>query len=530
MIKTVIVDDEIWVIKLIKNIVNWEELGYSIVGEADNCEDALNIIKETSPRLLITDIRIPGNDGLHLMHQAREIAPDIDIVVISGYSEFEYARKAMHYGAYSYLLKPMDRDELTEVLLRLRDKIESSEEEKVMQQEKLDEHRESRRQQLLCDIMQGNFSKEEDLRDININYCTGFCENKYLMLSARLLFRRNGAEDTALREELENKLYDTIDSRLASSCAELIKTKTPYGTLLLLNYGKKQKDISDRVNEAYRYFVKEHLQGDDYRLIIGKSAEKRKICELSDALGEAAASTQQRIYWDNPGVISYSGEYKKRPIQEIMTASDEKRLRRSIEVCDVEETRSVLQDIFMPRERLDPVDVFCVAELVTSILFQTWRPQAELIEEEGLSLEGVGSCIDNALSTEEIIAIFTDTVEQVKQLMQNMQKSQPERIATKVKLYIHRHYKEKLTLETICGSIYLSPPYVCSVFKQQESMTILEYLTDYRISIAKELLLSNRYHINDIMLMVGYNDPKYFVKVFKKNTGVTPSEYRKIFL
>ncbi|MDY5513115.1 MAG: AraC family transcriptional regulator [Eubacteriales bacterium] len=95
---------------------------------------------------------------------------------------------------------------------------------------------------------------------------------------------------------------------------------------------------------------------------------------------------------------------------------------------------------------------------------------------------------------------------------------------------IQKHYMEKLTLEAICGSLYLSPQYVCSVFKQQEGITILDYITDYRIAVAKELLLNNRYQINDVMLMVGYNDAKYFVKVFRKKTGVTPSEYRKMFI
>ena len=89
---------------------------------------------------------------------------------------------------------------------------------------------------------------------------------------------------------------------------------------------------------------------------------------------------------------------------------------------------------------------------------------------------------------------------------------------------------EKLTLESICGSLYLSPQYVCSVFKQQEGITILDYITNYRIDVARELLLNNRYQINDVMLMVGYNDAKYFVKVFRKKTGVTPSEYRKMFI
>lgn len=530
MIKTIIVDDEIWVIKLIRNIVKWEELGYCIIGEADNCEDAMRLIEKEAPQLLITDIRIPGKDGIELMRKAREIAPDISIVVISGYSEFEYAKKAMSYGAYAYLLKPLDRTELTEVLMGLHERIDTDEKAKKEQREKLEQNRESRRQQLLLDIMQGRLLKGDDIHDVNTSYYTSFCENKYIALRAMLLYRGSGAEVPEIRAELEKKLYDTIDARLAAICADVVKTMDDSGVLMLLNFGKKQRDISDKINEAYRMFSREYLSGGEYRLIMGKSAERKKLYELKEAFDEASAAVKHRIYSENAGVIVYSAGYKKRPIQEIMNVADEKRLRRSVEICDEEETKQIINELFMQKEKLDPEDVFSLARLVTDIFFQTWRSQSELMDEEGITTELILKRIENALTLTEITDIFTDTVSQVRKLILDMQCTQPERIATKVKIYIHRHYKEKLTLKMICGSMYLSPPYVCSVFKQQEGMTILEYLTSYRISIAKELLLSNRYQINDVMVMVGYNDAKYFVKVFKKQTGMTPSDYKKLFM
>lgn len=530
MIKTVIIDDEVWAIKLIKNIVNWEELGYCIVGEADNSEDAVKLIAETSPQLLVTDIRMPGNNGIYLMQQAKDMMPDMDIIVISGYDEFEYAKKAMDYGAYSYLLKPVDRTELTDVLLKLRNKINSNEQNRIVQQEKLEQHQEERRHQLLRDIMQGAITKKENLKDININYCTGFCEGKYTVLMCKLIARNDEALNAAKQAELEQKLYSIIEERLMPICAEVIKAKTASGMLVLLNYGKKQRNVSDKINEVHKVFARQYLLSGDYRLIIGKSTEKKGFNEISDAFNEASFAILQRIYSENAAVIAYSSEYGKRSSRKIISAGEERRLRSYIELCDVDDTKLILQELLMPHERLNPVDVFCTANLVVNILFQTWRPQSELIEEIGVRREQVESRIDNALSINEIISVFTEVIEKVKQLIFNMQKSQPERIADKVKRYIHQHYNEKLTLETICGSIYLSPPYVCAAFKQAEGMTVLEYITDYRMAIAKELLLDNQYQVSDVMMMVGYSDPKYFVKVFKKKTGITPSEYRKIFL
>ena len=228
--------------------------------------------------------------------------------------------------------------------------------------------------------------------------------------------------------------------------------------------------------------------------------------------------------------MQYTDEYKKVPHHEIMTAGDEKRLRRITEICKTGEVQKMLEEILMPAKCLNPEDVFSIAKLALDIMFQAWRPQIELIEESGIRQDAVEKRINDSQSIEQIISTLSGTVEQVRQLTLEMQRSQPERITARVKSYIQKHYMEKLTLEAICGSLYLSPQYVCSVFKQQEGITILDYITDYRIAVAKELLLNNRYQINDVMLMVGYNDAKYFVKVFRKKTGVTPSEYRKMFI
>lgn len=528
MIKTIIVDDEIWVIKLIKNLVNWEELGYTIVGDADNCDDALKLIETEKPQLLVTDIRIPGNDGLYLIRQAKEIVPNINIIVISGYSEFEYAKTALKYGVCSYLLKPVDRDELTETLTDLREKVLNDIAEEIEKEERLKLNCEKRRQQLVYDIKQGCVADDLNLRDINSKYCTGFCGDKYTVLVAQLLYTGKGEEDADIREMLEKRLQENMDVKLIPLCGDVIKASIDEGVLLLLNYGDKNaKRIREGIENTYRILSKEVFSTNDYKLIIGTSSEKKRIGDLKDAYEEALVATKMRIYINNPMVVQYTEMYKKTSRQEIVGA---KRLFRVAEICEANEAKKVLEDILMPLEKLDPTDVFYAARLSANILFQAWRPQLELIEEGGVRQETVEKRIDNAVSLEQIVAVLVDTVERVQQIMLDMQKSQPEKITAKVKSYIQKHYSEKLTLESICGSLYLSPQYVCSVFKRQEGTTIVSYITDYRISVAKELLLNGKYHVNDVMLMVGYTDAKYFVKVFKKNTGVTPSEYRKMFI
>ena len=126
MWKVIIADDEKLICKLVQTLVDWNSLGMEIVGTAENGLEALALIEEKSPNILITDIRMPGCNGLELIKQAREIQPDIEIVIISGYAHFEYAQTAIAYGVGNYILKPIKQAELTETLQKIVKRLEVS--------------------------------------------------------------------------------------------------------------------------------------------------------------------------------------------------------------------------------------------------------------------------------------------------------------------------------------------------------------------------------------------------------------------
>ena len=123
MIKVVLADDEKKVVLLLQKLIDWEKQGFEIVGIANDGIHALELVREKQPQLLITDIRMPGCDGIELIRQARELQPGIHFVIISGYRQFEYAQNALKYGVEDYLLKPLKKDDLNGILLRVREKL-----------------------------------------------------------------------------------------------------------------------------------------------------------------------------------------------------------------------------------------------------------------------------------------------------------------------------------------------------------------------------------------------------------------------
>lgn len=125
MYKVMLVDDEVWVLRGLEGIIDWHKMGFKIVGKFTNAKDALDKLKESDVDVLITDIRMGGISGLELMKMALEVKSGIKFVVVSGYSEFTYAKKALQLGALDYLLKPITEEELKKVLIKVKKEIES---------------------------------------------------------------------------------------------------------------------------------------------------------------------------------------------------------------------------------------------------------------------------------------------------------------------------------------------------------------------------------------------------------------------
>ena len=123
MYSVIVVDDETWILKLIRKIVDWESLGFQVMADASDGKTALQLIRDLKPDLVITDIRMPGLDGIGLIKATRELDIDSEFIIISGYSDFEYARCAVTYDAFGYLLKPLGKEEFKDVLQRVGERI-----------------------------------------------------------------------------------------------------------------------------------------------------------------------------------------------------------------------------------------------------------------------------------------------------------------------------------------------------------------------------------------------------------------------
>ena len=175
-LKVVIVDDEERICQLIQALVKWDEMGMQVAGMAHNGIEACEIVRKVSPDILITDIRMPGCSGLELIEKVKNSCPELEIIVISGYAHFEYAQQAIRFGVGHYLLKPINKAELTEILEKLKKKIsqrresEKNKEELIQRAQKNESHMRSR---FILELFDGNTFDRNAGRELSYLYKTG---------------------------------------------------------------------------------------------------------------------------------------------------------------------------------------------------------------------------------------------------------------------------------------------------------------------------------------------------------------------
>ena len=208
MLKVVIVDDEKMICSLISQLLDWEELGAKIVGMAYTGTEALEMIQEQRPDIIISDIRMPGYDGLELIKRTKEAGIESEFVMISGFKQFEYAQNAMKYGVKYYLLKPIEEDKLTEIIKEIAENIacrKARKNHEMRIEQELQETRDKMKKRFLTSILSNEESREETVDQLLVNeeYNTTFKEGAFQILFCFQPFLRL---DAITRAEVEHIL------------------------------------------------------------------------------------------------------------------------------------------------------------------------------------------------------------------------------------------------------------------------------------------------------------------------------------
>jgi len=520
--KVLIVDDEYFIGKLIYKLIAWDEKNLECVSILDNGEDAINFIKNNTPDIVITDIRMPGVSGLDLIRETRGISNKIQYIIISGYREFEYAREAMKYGIDHYVLKPINKDDLSEALddvINILGEIENKEAREKRLIETVENSKKIIKSSILKDMIENNdydnsifLNKDSRLfRAINI---------KLDYENIDQVYKRQDSITVA-------KVVDIVNKILEVNVGEVIGCNKEFMNIFFLfNYGiEDAKSIGSILNTILSK-INEYLIGfERYRATIGVGNEKSELNDIKISINEARYTIEKRlsiginrvIYFEDINKENLSDKYA-----DMMNKYNDE-LKRSMESFDIEKIKYILSEIF--RKISDGQNEDMVYQIYDRIygLFKDYSD--EKIEEEYRDiLSLLNSCCNLSDCKKVILKYVLDCLEYIKSKSEG-QVLKP--IRTMIS-YIKDNYREKITIEDMAEIVDLNPIYLGSLFKKEMGLNFSSYLIKVRIDAAKSLLIETNYTIAAIGSEVGYKDTRYFSQLFEKTVGIKPALYRKI--
>lgn len=529
MLKVIIADDEQRICKLIQALADWEALGMEVVGMAENGFEALNLIKETNPDILITDIRMPGCDGLELIQQAKRICSHLEIVIISGYTHFEYAQNAIRHGVGDYLLKPIHRDELMETLSKMRENILQSIDKKETVQAIYQDNQEKLlrlKRSLLKDLLNDEKLKltREKLKESYYFEGKGECYQTFVLKIDCDVSKIDGEALEVIQEKAERLLRNELEK----CCEEMLVYFKDYMAYGLLNYSSgKTNDIRKKLRYCLSQMEeKKRLFGMiEYSMAIG--GEVKEAEELKHSLKRAKDAIKERVLEGTGRLLERvpkgSGRLKQRELDRYA-----KRIENAIEALDTTDAADACREL---EQNVMQIEEICGRELfeVVAIAGNLFAARVGIQDVEEIQKEFAAryckQCSKAARLFQELETFQSNLLAQVREAREN-ESARPIRLA---KQYVLQHFAEPITLEEVCEYVGFSVSYFSVFFKKETGEGFAKYLTRIRIDEAKNLLQETDLSVGEIGKKVGYSDRKHFTSTFRKTVGLNPAEYRKLY-
>ena len=516
MMKVFLVDDEIAIRENLRNSFPWEEKGYQLVGEAPDGEMALPMLRDLNTDILLTDIRMPFMDGMKLCEEVQRTMPWVERIILSGYDDFAYAQKAISLGVREYLLKPVTAAELEAALNRVRLQIEEKRRERdnlTAMRERLSSGGLFLRDKLLASLFTDEGNAEDDdallsqMRGMGINLTAG-C---YAVID--IAFDAEGEARMACR----NALISLADM----SGGGVFICSAPKGARALV-LGDNPGDTEERAYSFANSVI--HYPGlkDAGHLLVSVGETVQDFHEIRKSM-KSARHVRHLQNADGPVDHIVVGVNEQKGADLPLSETDLSPLYERLQYASAGSVEGILAEY---SESLDPA--LALGYLRVAVLLAAQR----IIQEAGGNVKDILSeaQLEDALHTEGEEG-FRKLAEQLRTAMEFRDrngKGYGDTSIGRARAYLAQNFSDpNLMLQDAADEVHLSQSHFSTVFAQETGLTFTQYLTALRIGKAKELLETTEMRSSQIATEVGYNDPHYFSYLFKKNTGMTPGEYRK---
>ena len=521
--KVLIVDDVLRIGQLVAKLIHWDDLGMECLDIKNDSEEALAVIKEKDPDIVITDIRMPKISGLDMIKIAKQSGSRAEFIVISGYREFEYAKTALECGVENYILKPINEQEVNEALEKVNRKLIRRESVKELKQT-ADEGRRIIKHNYLRDIIENRDSNGAVYKGVELEGSIFRCIE--LTLDPVDLERLEEKTDLYESEKVEKLIEDLISPVVREALFTRYKNLHIYG---LLNYDEEQKqDVKETVNTVLTKVQDMLSSFDRYVVTIGVGAAKSEISGIRESFEESYRASCNRLRYGTGRIIYY--EMIPKPQDELSDKILEDHKETIINAIDslnneqLEHESGIMFSEMFCINNADLTNCYKLAEKLIVFVCRQIDPEEENTAGCKEAAERITFCGRITQLKEYVSQTLSEMLTQKK----NALESRSVRPVRQAKEYMEEHFREKITLEDVADRIALNPIYFSTLFKKETGMNFSTYLVNIRMEKAKELLRTTNETIAQVSEDVGYRDSRYFSQLFKKTVGVKPALYRKL--
>lgn len=531
MLKVFLAEDEFIIREGIKNNIDWQAHGYEFCGEASDGELAFPLIQKTRPDILITDIKMPFVDGLALSRLVKKELPETEIIILSGYEEFDYAKEAIQIGVARYLLKPINGETLLQEIDSVAEIILDKQKEKEIRekyQKEMEENSLRDQMDLFQHLVTGDCSMEEllsvaDKLDLKI------MAPWYSIVLLKIQSMKHDYE------EYSGSIV-VVDERIAKLAEPehvLIFDRALEGRAFLFKADSEdellayQKEYLGDVKEVLSSYV-------NLRYFGGIGTPVNRLREIPASFEDASHAFAHRYLVAESCILDSSllmqegaAEHEDFRISAVNPEQiDRTKMQEFLRTGDLDEVVYFVDEFFgkldggamksrIFRQYITMDAYFSIVDFLKGLGLQ--KDEIEAPDQDSSILQDEKSAMDY------IVRIM----EKALVLREKKASSRYEDVVSEVIHYIEDNYaQEELSLNLLASHVNFSPNHLSMIFSQQTGQTLIRYLTDYRMNRAKELLRCSSKKSSVISMEVGYKDPHYFSYLFKKTQGMTPTQYR----
>ena len=525
--RIILVDDEEEVRKGIIRKIDWSSLGFEVVGDAENGAEALERIEQLEPEVVMTDIRMPFMDGLTLTEKIRQKYPSMKVLIFSGFDDFEYAQQAIKLNVTEYILKPVNVEELSEILRRVKQNLD----EEISQRRDAAILRESYQRSLpilrevfLNDLVRGSANTamiEEKLQEYSVDILHA---KKWITALLHIETEASGHPAALQKELVPISVRQITEDHLKDYCRfTIFNSSAGMALIAVIDEDNSQTGLLDRLGDI----CKECRRVLDVTVTIAVGHSCQELSEISriyqssvDALGyKTIVGTGHTIYINDVEPVS-RGKLKFDNENDFVTAvkfGPEEKIRETVKKLML---RMDDAKVHARQQQLYMLSLFnCVTRLMQ---------QYDLTTKEIFDTEKQYMDVPAALGKpEKFEAWILGACLRIHESLNRERDNTTKKVILEARRYIESHYQDpSLSVEMICRELHMSPAYFSTMFRKVTGQTYIAYLTEVRLQKAVELLNETDDKTYVIAQKVGYQEQNYFSYVFKKRFGISPTKYR----